>query len=122
MGKLREGVASLTAALYNRGNLWGALQQWDDSRRDLLQAVAIEPDSAAAHEALGTLAIHSGDDRGALREYQRAVALTPRSSTAHSGMGLLYLKLGQKDKASAELRRALELDPNNADARDALKK
>jgi Flp pilus assembly protein TadD len=78
----------------------------DDSRRDLLQAVAIEPNSAAAHEALGTLAMHAGDASGAPREYQRAVALDPRSSTAHSGLGLLYLKLGQKDKAAEELSKA----------------
>jgi Flp pilus assembly protein TadD len=84
--------------------LLGAVQHWDDSRRDLLQAVAIEPNS------------------GALREYQRAVALDSRSSTAHSSLGLLYLKLGQKDKASAALMKALQLDPNNTDARDALKK
>ena len=133
MRKLREGVASLTTALsidarrfrralQPRESTGARSQQWDDSRRDLLQAVAIEPDNAAAHEALGTLAIHSGDDSGALREYQQAVALDPRLSTAHSGLGLLYLKLGQKDQASVELRKALELDPNNADARDALKR
>jgi Flp pilus assembly protein TadD len=66
--------------------------------------------------------MHSGDEPGALQEYQRAVALDSRSSTAHSGLGLLYLKLGQKDKASAELMKALQLDPNNADARAALRK
>ena len=130
LGKLREAIASLDAGLsidaedfdglYNRGNLLGALEQWPGAPRDLLKAVGVEPNSAPAHVALGTLDLYTGDQSGALREYQRAVALDPRSSSAHSSLGLLYRRMGQKEKASAELTKAIKLDPNNQDARQAL--
>ena len=93
----------------------------DASGRDLTRAAAIEPKSATVHQALGTLALYTGDTGAALREYREAVSLDPHSSSAHSSLGLLYRRMGRTEEALAELREALRLDPNNADARGALR-
>ncbi len=76
------------------------------------KALAIDPDLAAAHSALGHIKmIYERDWDGAAREYQRALQLDPSLASAHHRLGLLYAMQGDIDAALAEAERARQIEP-----------
>src|SRR5262249_45251763 len=77
------------------------------------KAIAIDPNLAEAHSALGLLLQTVDIDlKGAKREFERAIELNPNFAQAHYFLGCVVLPaLGQFDPAIAEMKRALELDP-----------
>jgi len=75
-------------------------------------AIALDPNLAEAHAALGWAAFTIHDDwRTGDAELERALSLDPSFATAHQwrAMGLLYV--GRTDEAAPEMARALRLDP-----------
>jgi TolB-like protein/Flp pilus assembly protein TadD len=77
------------------------------------RALALDPDLAEAHAALGLIKVEADWDLpGAEQELKRAVALNPNYAIAHHwlGDGTLIWQ-GRADEAIAEERRAYELDP-----------
>ena len=75
-------------------------------------ALALDPNVAEAHAALGWIAfiIHT-DWPAADAELKRAVALDPSFATAHQWRALGLLYVGKTDQAAPEMARALQLDP-----------
>jgi tetratricopeptide (TPR) repeat protein len=79
-------------------------------------AVALRPDSAAAHCNLGALLVAMKDLDGASSELRTAIALDPKQVLAHTNLaGVLFDKL-DVDGAISECRTAIALDPEHADA------
>lgn len=77
-----------------------------------IRAVALDPNLAAAHAALGAVKFfHDWDWAGAEAEMQRAIELDPGSADAHQGYAYLLTALGRHERAIAEIERAHELDP-----------
>ena len=77
------------------------------------KALALDPNLAEPHAALGLLAsIFDFDVARSMREFERAIALNPNYATAHHWFGNSVLEaIGDFDRSIAEMKRAVELDP-----------
>lgn len=75
------------------------------------RALALDPNSAEAHAALGFLALYREDTRVAMGELRRAIALDPSYGPAREWYGIALLARGRLSEGAAHLRIAAELDP-----------
>ena len=79
------------------------------------QAVALAPNLAQVHVALGQFYYHGHRQyEQALAEFERALQLQPSASTALEYSGYVHRRQGQWERCQDELKRALEQDPRNA--------
>lgn len=83
-----------------------ALQQLQRAQQLAERAVAVAPDSSAAHKALGFVASAQGDLDAALAAYQRAVALDPEAWGALINIGDVLEILGRDAEALPYFERA----------------
>jgi tetratricopeptide (TPR) repeat protein len=75
-------------------------------------AIALDPNVAEAHAALGWIAFGVRSDWStAEAELNRAVTLDPSFATAHQWRALGLLYVGKTDEARPEIAKALQLDP-----------
>lgn len=83
--------------------------------------IEIDPFDAAAHTALGDLALARQDIPVALRELQAAVdAGPPNPAEALTSLAEATMKTGQRDQAKRHLIKALETTPRHERAQDLL--
>jgi TolB-like protein len=84
----------------------------DQAQTDARRAMALAPELAEAHLALGNF-YQDGplDFNGALLEYERALALAPGNVHVLAAYGFFASKIGRSEAAIAAARRAAELDP-----------
>src|SRR5438874_5879962 len=79
------------------------------------QAVALAPNLAQVHVALGQFYYHGYRQyEQALAEFERALQLQPNASAALEYSGYVHRRQGQWERCLAELKRALEADPRSA--------
>src|SRR6266513_3027022 len=79
------------------------------------QAVALAPNLAQVHVALGQFYYHGYRQyEQALAEFERALQLQPNASAALEYSGYVHRRQGQWQRCLDELKRALEGDPRNA--------
>jgi tetratricopeptide (TPR) repeat protein len=74
------------------------------ARREIEEALRLDPNLAEAHTELGVLFGVQGQLRAARGELQRAVQLDPESSTAYYELARIYNKLGEPSQAQQALR------------------
>ncbi len=78
-------------------------------------ALALAPNLAEAHVALGTFFYHGYRQyEQALTEFERALQLQPNAITALEYSGYVHRRQGQWARCLDELKRTLEQDPRNA--------
>jgi len=104
--------------------VWAASQQmgWvppheagPKAKAAALQAVALDNESAGAHEALAVVKTWTDWDwAGAEPEWQRALELDPNAANTHAYYSHFLLNVGRIDEAIPHSERSLELDPFNA--------
>ncbi|HUE96512.1 MAG TPA: tetratricopeptide repeat protein [Longimicrobiaceae bacterium] len=75
------------------------------------RALALDPDNASAHVALGSVHRNRLQWARAETEYARALELDPENPEAHLQYAQLFMYLGRLPDAIEELQRAIELDP-----------
>ena len=75
------------------------------------RALALDPNSANAHVALGSVLRERRQWKDAERELLRAVQLAPESSEAHGELSQYLLAVGDFEGAMVAARRSLALDP-----------
>jgi tetratricopeptide (TPR) repeat protein len=80
----------------------------------------LKPNSAEAHNSLGTALKEIGQADDAVASYRRALQIKPDYAEAHSNLGNVLKELGQLDEAVASYRRAIEFKPNLAEAHSNL--
>src|SRR6266516_3810082 len=79
------------------------------------QAVALAPNLAQVHVALGQFYYHGYRQyEPALAEFERALQLKTNASAALEYSGYVHRRQGQWERCLAELKRALEADPRSA--------
>jgi TolB-like protein/Tfp pilus assembly protein PilF len=79
------------------------------------KALAIDPDLAEAHSALGYVEIfYHWNPREGETELLRAIELNPNYSTAYLNYGILLLTQSRFNAGLAELRKAQDLEPTSA--------
>ena len=82
------------------------------ARDAALRALAIDPNLAAAHAALGHIKVQFDRDwDGAAQEYARAKQLDPRAALTYQRLGHLYALQGDFEKALLASDRAQQLEP-----------
>ena len=105
--------AGLSNAWLQRGT-WGTKNQKEVAplaHDNALKAVALDPQLAEAHIALGLVKIFDWDWAGTEQEITRALELDPNSAEAHRTYGELLSALERHAEAIREMQRAEELDP-----------
>ena len=95
---------------------WAPVAQgYGRAREAAERALALEPDLAEGHSALGWLRMyHDRDWRGAAASYARALELAPRNANVLRRAGVLAGNRGHFGEAIVLYRRALEHDPLSA--------
>ena len=87
---------------------------FDRALADARRAIALAPELASAHSALGFYLWNGAFDlRGASAEFERARALAPGSAAILQIYGLYAISMGNFQPGIADLKRAAELDPLN---------
>ncbi len=104
--------------------VWGCRQQMGitppqeagpKAKAAALQAIALDDESAGAHEALaGVRTWTDWDWAGAELEWQRALELNPNAANTQAYYAHFLAITGRTDEALPHSERALELDPVNA--------
>jgi len=77
----------------------------------LENAVAMDPELAVAHNALGVRYTEAGEFEKALREFQKALAANPRYHLAVDNIAGVYCLQHRWPEAETVARRALDLEP-----------
>jgi DNA-binding winged helix-turn-helix (wHTH) protein/TolB-like protein/Tfp pilus assembly protein PilF len=82
------------------------------ARHAAQQALAIEPDLAAAHATLGHIAVqHDLDWLTGMTEYERAIALDPGYARTYHWRGISHAMHGATSRALADFELARQLEP-----------
>jgi tetratricopeptide (TPR) repeat protein len=84
-------------------------QSLPEARRQLEQAIKLDPKLAEADTELGVLLSMQGQFSGAREELERAVHLDPESSAAYYELARIYGKLGETAHAQEALRKFQQL-------------
>ena len=82
--------------------------------------MALTPNNAAAHEALGRAYVEQGREETGYAELVTALLLDPLDAETLTALGQLHLAAGRTAQALAALERALALDAGNSQALNAL--
>jgi TolB-like protein len=94
---------------------------WSNARSDAGKAVAIAPDLAEAHAALGFVRfLVDWKFTEGLNELKRAKELSPSNPTANDVLARLIVYLGRIGEAERQGRQAVELDPLSVTAQNNL--
>ena len=92
----------------------------DEAIAQFKQAIALNPNLAAAHNNLGAALHEKGDQNGAISEWRDALRLKPDLADAHNNLGVALYGKHDLDGAIAEEREALRLKPDYAAAHNNL--
>jgi tetratricopeptide (TPR) repeat protein len=90
--------------------------EYDRALRLLELRVALTPNNAAAHKALGRAAVDQGREDIGYTELVMALLLDPRDAETLTALGQVHLAAGRTAQAIAVLERALALDAVNSEA------
>lgn len=104
-------------ARFERANVLrdqGLLEQAADQYRE---AIRLDPESAEAHNNLGSILGRQGRLQEAIREVSRAVELAPSLAEAHNNLGILLAVRGDSGSAESHFREAAGLDSRDPTAR-----
>lgn len=105
------GLAESYMVLGNSGAL-AAREAFPRAEAAARKALALDPDLAEAHSALGCVKLFKDWEwRGAEEEFRRAIQLNPNYAAAHSWYASYLSATGRHRDAIAEVRKAEELDP-----------
>jgi len=113
MGQLKYDVAYGLGASYTYKQDYSLAAEW------LRKAVALAPDSAAAHFALGNVFFQSGQLETAIPELKASLRFEARMKQAYFLLGRAYTKLGRKDEAAAAFKKLDELSGSTAPIQSA---
>ena len=84
------------------------------------KAIAVVPQAARFHSALGAALAAQGKPGEAVAAYRRAVEIDPNVAATHTNLGAALRELGQFEESAAACRRAIALDSNLAAAHSDL--
>jgi protein kinase/serine/threonine-protein kinase len=108
----RAGISSVYVQRYFR---FGFAKSWVDSAIAVAEdALAIDPDLAEAHVALGNAYFGKGWHRRAIEPYKRAIEINPNYAVAVANIGGAYAELGETVEQFRWYKRSMALDPTRA--------
>ena len=102
------------AACLILGKIYHHLSYWDEAEAVYKEALAMSPQSAELHFALGWLLADHGQLKGGLPYIREATQLDPKHGLAWFRLGQLHQALGQPKPAAAAYRQAVTLLPEDS--------
>jgi tetratricopeptide (TPR) repeat protein len=84
---------------------------YDDSRRDFLKAIELEPNNPDAYWYLGYIALQNDNDKDAEDAWNHALKLHPGHANSLDALGEFYWDNDEFEKALGYLERGLQADP-----------
>jgi superkiller protein 3 len=102
---------TLVKAQFNLAEAYGASPEHGPAKQieQLRKVIAISPNYARAHLALGKALLQDGKAPLAITELQEGLRLEPQSGEAHYQLGLALARAGRQDEATAEVHKGREL-------------
>ncbi len=76
---------------------------------EVLEAVALEPNSPSPHTWMGIIAAYQSDLEGTYENLRNAARLAPTNPISHTNLAEVYIYMGKLSKARRHLRKAREL-------------
>jgi tetratricopeptide (TPR) repeat protein/DNA-binding winged helix-turn-helix (wHTH) protein len=106
------GLADASLEMYGQSkqNFWA-----EKATHAAQQALRLDPTTAEAHFALGSVYYATGDADQAVVELQRGLQLVSNSDEGYRRLGSAYLALGRKDEAIQAYEKAIQWSPYYAD-------
>ena len=98
---------------YYRGGAYALKGNNDRAIADYGEAIALEPNEAAAYVARGNAFEELIDRDQAIQDYTRAISLDPADPVAFHDRGNAYFLRGDMADAIKDLKEALRLDPKD---------
>ena len=95
------------------GNVYLRRKLWADAERAFTKALAIDGDSAEAHDGLGVAYRWQKRPEEAAHEHMQSVGLLHHRPQTHIHLGLALAEVGQIDWAIRAFNVALDQNPNN---------
>lgn len=89
----------------------------ESAEKELLKAIELKPDYAAAHFLLAQIYDAEGNSAEAIKRGEAAALLAPNDIGALFQIGLLYYKNNRLKEAEIILKRAVSINPNYSNAR-----
>lgn len=124
IARLQEAVAAAApgsdeaATLHDAlGSLYARKQDWPSAESQFQQALAVDPNLAAANLHLGITLAAEGRATDAIRELATASQLAPRNAAAQLELGRALISAGQDEQAISILQQAVKLAPDFLDAK-----
>ncbi len=105
------------STLRNLATVYRGLRRFDDADAAIERALALKPDSAAAHRVRAEIAFAREDLVAAHRALDDASVLDPHSAKVLELRGRTYFLQGHEAEAIAAVRKAIDLDPGSTDTR-----
>jgi tetratricopeptide (TPR) repeat protein len=93
------------------GEIYLALDHWDNARRAADQALAVDCRNAAAWSLRARAAQGAGDLRQAMADFQRALGYQPNDPVVLQEVAELYRRMGQPERALTTLQRLIDSYP-----------
>jgi tetratricopeptide (TPR) repeat protein len=116
----RSSPAMASGALLHAGNIYMGTGRFDKAANSFRGAIAINPNSAEAHNDLGEALGELKQYQAALRAFQQAVNLDSSFVRARYNMGVTYDRLGQMKYAEFVYRILIREHPDFPVAYDSL--
>src|SRR3989344_6985638 len=115
--KSLELVPSSTTQLYNRGNSYLALNEFESAEADFARALALEPKQHNSLNGLGKIRERKAQYSEAISYYARSLEIY-EDPLVRVSLGLVYFQLGDQAKARLNYQKALSTNPYLAEAYD----
>jgi tetratricopeptide (TPR) repeat protein len=103
-------------ACYNIGVSLQALDRDEEAIPHYQRAIAINPDYAEAHNALGNVLTKCKHPEEALLHYEKFAAIRPNLGETHNNLGVALHALNRETEAIAHFGKAIAIKPDYADA------
>jgi serine/threonine protein kinase/tetratricopeptide (TPR) repeat protein/TolB-like protein len=101
--------AARSHALRQHAACWTGLGQYEDSVKEIEEALTLDPLTAANYELLSRALSLAGRPEDALTRAQQGVAIAPHNWLLHDRVGLALMLLGRYDQAWKPLSAACDL-------------
>jgi tetratricopeptide (TPR) repeat protein len=116
MPTLRLPVSATPAQWCERGSQFQSAGRMDDATQSFTQALALDPDFAAAYFGLGFSLLMQEAYEEAGRYYEQGLLVDDSDAAAWNNLGSIYTALERWEEAVACYESALQIDPAYANA------
>ena len=117
--KSLELVPSSTTQLYNRGNSYLALNEFESAEADFSKSLKIFPRQHNSLNGLGKIRERNGQHGGAISYYKKSLEIY-EDPLVRASLGLAYFQLGDLKQARLSYQKMISTNPFLAEGYDGL--